>query len=410
MSIIPVLSESYSKKILFLFNFSGALVAFTIPFHLLFNSYLIVCFFFFFLLNVIYKNFTLKRGSTMLFFIFISFFLMEIISFVYSENKNEGIFILQKKSSLLAFPLILAFINEVNVRIIFKGFIAGCILAVIICLTYACSSFLKTSNFDIFFNEQFSQPLHAHPVYFSLHLSFALLILLDEVNSFSTFTFIKKIIIIATLALLLIAIFFLSARTILFTLTSILFYKIFFVFLRKKKISIKISIFLLLTSLGYISIYFSPVMKSRIMEIVNSKLYFSPEENNATSLTLRIVKWQCSIEGIKQYPLSGVGVGDAQDFLQNCYDKKNFWGNVFHFNSHNQYLQIGLAAGSIAIVLYLLALFFPLYKSIRQKNHLYIEFLILIIFLGLTESFLERQHGVVFYSFFNSLFVFHKSK
>src|SRR5262245_14478756 len=91
----------FSDLMLKAFHFSGFLVDVTSPFHNLLHSYSIDLFVLLFLVNLFLKNFTYYPGSFRLFFFFVSFYLLECISLAYSGNKGEGVFILEKKVSLL---------------------------------------------------------------------------------------------------------------------------------------------------------------------------------------------------------------------------------------------------------------------------------------------------------------------
>ena len=76
------------------------------------------------------------------------------------------------------------------------------------------------------------------------------------------------------------------------------------------------------------------------------------------------------------------------------YQKKNF---------HNQYLQTFAELGFLGLLLILLMIVFSLKKAIRDKNFIHISFTILMISLFLTESFLWRQRGVLFFILFYCL-------
>jgi O-antigen ligase len=126
---------------------------------------------------------------------------------------------------------------------------------------------------------------------------------------------------------------------------------------------------------------------------------------------MRLAKWYFTIEAGQQSWLFGTGTGDDEDALLDTYKKNNFKeGYIPRFNAHNQFLQTWLGLGIIGLIILILNLFIPLFLAFKERNLYYCIFLILIISFCLTESVLCRQHGVVFYSFFNSLFAFHSLK
>jgi O-antigen ligase len=73
-------------------------------------------------------------------------------------------------------------------------------------------------------------------------------------------------------------------------------------------------------------------------------------------------------------------------------------------NFHNQYIQNFAELGVIGFVLLILILGLNLKNALKSKDFIHIAFAILMISLFLTESFLWRQRGVVFFALFYCLF------
>jgi O-antigen ligase len=88
------------------------------------------------------------------------------------------------------------------------------------------------------------------------------------------------------------------------------------------------------------------------------------------------------------------------DDIQEGYQQKNF---------HNQFIQIFAESGVIGLLLLLLMLAFLLRQGIQHKDFLTITFVVLMISVFLTESFLWRQRGMVFFVTFYCLFLSNKS-
>ena len=93
-------------------------------------------------------------------------------------------------------------------------------------------------------------------------------------------------------------------------------------------------------------------------------------------------------KGIK----NNVFLGDDN---QEGYQKKNF---------HNQYIQNFAELGVIGFLLLIIILSLNLKAAIKSKDFVHIAFAILMISLFLTESFLWRQRGVMFFMLFYCLF------
>ncbi len=80
---------------------------------------------------------------------------------------------------------------------------------------------------------------------------------------------------------------------------------------------------------------------------------------------------------------------------QEGYQTKNF---------HNQYIQIFAELGIFGLLLLLLMLFANVKNAVKNKDFVHISFAVLMISLFLTESFLWRQRGVVFFTLMYCLF------
>jgi O-antigen ligase len=85
-------------------------------------------------------------------------------------------------------------------------------------------------------------------------------------------------------------------------------------------------------------------------------------------------------------------LGDEQ---QEGYQTKNF---------HNQYIQNFAELGIFGVIILVLILALNMKNAIKNKDFVHISFAVLMISLFLTESFLWRQRGVLFFTFMYCLF------
>ncbi|HVV05033.1 MAG TPA: hypothetical protein VHC96_12465, partial [Puia sp.] len=76
------------------------------------------------------------------------------------------------------------------------------------------------------------------------------------------------------------------------------------------------------------------------------------------------------------------------------------------YNTHDQYLNFWLLGGLPSLVLFLAAMVFQYRQSIRQKDYIFLFFLLLMTIAFATENILSRQAGIVFYYFFSCCFLF----
>ena len=83
------------------------------------------------------------------------------------------------------------------------------------------------------------------------------------------------------------------------------------------------------------------------------------------------------------------------DTTHEGYQNKNF---------HNQYIQFFAELGIFGLFLLLTMLFLNVKNALKTKDFVFISFAVLMISLFLTESFLARQRGVIFFMVFYCLF------
>jgi O-antigen ligase len=102
--------------------------------------------------------------------------------------------------------------------------------------------------------------------------------------------------------------------------------------------------------------------------------------------------------------LKGFGLNASQKMLLEKEKKYNLYNGYGNFNFHNQYIQNFAELGVIGFVLLLVMLSMNLKNAIKNKDFIHISFAVLMISLFLTESFLWRQRGVVFFTAFYCLF------
>lgn len=109
-------------------------------------------------------------------------------------------------------------------------------------------------------------------------------------------------------------------------------------------------------------------------------------------------------------PLYGYGIGNELNALRNARNKKS-WEYQNKYNAHNQYFEYLIGGG----VFYLLLSLFPIvFINIKNNkinyNLLANGFTLILSYIFIIESFQQRHHGQIFYSFFVSLIIFEMYK
>lgn len=110
-----------------------------------------------------------------------------------------------------------------------------------------------------------------------------------------------------------------------------------------------------------------------------------------------------SLDAVKKQPLFGYGVGDYRRCLVDQYEENGWeYGVGAEFNAHNQYMETMLSIGAAGLLLFLAMLAWPLWQAWRRRSKslwLILLFSFIVAFNLLFESMLERQMGLLFIGF-----------
>jgi O-antigen ligase len=121
---------------------------------------------------------------------------------------------------------------------------------------------------------------------------------------------------------------------------------------------------------------------------------------------LRVYQARIFCEMLKKDTIfvKGYGLNAAQGKIIQKRKEHNLYFGYDNFNFHNQYIQIFAELGVVGLLLLLLIVGLNLKNAINNKDFIHFSFAILMISLFLTESFLSRQRGIVFFVMMYCLF------
>lgn len=125
-----------------------------------------------------------------------------------------------------------------------------------------------------------------------------------------------------------------------------------------------------------------------------------------TGLNMRLLFWKLQIvHGVKDNIIwTGVGTGDAQDYIDAIYNLPIYqlYGYI-SWDSHNQWIytmiQLGIVGVIVLAVLYII--FFK--AALMRKDLCFLIFLTITFSFSLTESILELNKGIIYFSLFFAL-------
>jgi len=358
------------------------------------------------------KYFDLSSERTRFMLLFCSLYLVSLIGLFNTSNFDDGLFRLQQKSAIFFLPLIFGTIllPEKTYRIICTHFIIATCLACAISLGYGFVRFIETGQSAALTREWLAIFRDLNPPMTGLICLLAIILSLHHFYNISNK---RKILVVLIVAFLSIYTILMGVRLIIICLFLIL---LVFIFRYISSVAYRVllaGVFILITAL---SLFFIPSLNRKWKELVD----FSPQNtivlDQDSSLgkrwggkSIRLAIWKCSKDVIRKHWMWGVGTGDVQDSLQAAYANHKFYFAAHYnkYNAHDQYLEMWLANGLPGLLIYILCLVVPLVRHVRNLSVLhYTLFLCLIIVMSFTETFLNVNKGIIWYSFFNSIFGF----
>ncbi|MCC9135134.1 O-antigen ligase family protein [Pontibacter silvestris] len=379
------------------------LVAATLPFSIALNNIALGALILTWILSGNHKyKFRLAIQNKLL-LLFLSVFVLQVVGLFYTSEMGEGLGKIERKAALFVLPLVLASserIKRKHILYVLTAFILAC---TVLCF-YALFSILNvygSLNNVAALTETIDEIINLHHAYSGMYVVFAAalslyIVLFKEFDIKISF----KIVYFFLSAFLFIFLIILAARTsviISFILIVILLLSNLKLATQKRFIVSTVLVFL---AAAIVVITF-PNTKTKIVQFYELRGIHSP-------LTPRLIQWKCCFNILQEQDawIFGVGTGDVQKHLQQCYMNEKFWGERYEYNAHSEFLEEMVRHGLFGVSLLLVSVLCPLALSIKRKKHLYIIFLIVFIMCSITESTLSRQKGVVFFALFNSMLAF----
>jgi len=315
------------------------------------------------------------------------------LGIIYSSDKQTAWRTLETSFSLLALPIISYRFKDFDrdrVNTIFFIFSLGILAASLLCLINAIVCYvINGHNSQVFFFYDFTEIIGSHPTYLAYYLIFAITYGLYAIN----YEKIKlPVWVISSVILFYFSILLLTGGQTAFV--SLLFVFSFFILkyllgdkVNVNKTSIGLVVFMLVTIL-----YVNSGGQSERDQILNDSWD-------------RFELWRSGIFANSNFFL-GVGTGDYKLVL-NEYFREN--GREFYaqesLNSHNQFIQIFFSNGFIGLIAISVLILRPLYLAFRNNDQMGILMIFPFLIYGMTEVFLGRYQGVVFFALLHQVLV-----
>jgi O-antigen ligase len=357
-------------------------------------------------------------------------YIIMLCSYFCTLDKELTINALLKEISFFIVPLsffLLGKIEENQFKKLIQYYAYGIVIYCFVFLTIALFKYLKSSNTSVFYyHNLIGKDLNA--IHFSVFVSLAFFILLIDEN--------KKIYNYLFLVLLGITLLLLSSKTVIFCFVLLLIiYEVFYSKTAKKLRLRNLIIF----GIALFSLFFIGKVKDRFLAEYQANTTKSISHNvvdqsessvniismkeawSNTSFTandyfpgsaFRVYQARVFFELMQENKVyfTGFGLGASQEKIEkktleyNLYQGDENLEGYQKKNFHNQYFQIFAEIGFFGFLLLIVMILYSFKKSIKCKKYIFFAFISLIMVVFLTESFLWRQRGVLFFITFYCLF------
>ncbi len=331
--------------------------------------------------------------------------------------------LVERRLTLIIIPIIFALnLNYFHPKLknkTYVSFVAGNILATIICAIRALvrsinidngkvifdAKVLKDTDYDFltssvmggnyFFSSEFSYFLDSS--YFALYIVFAQVLIFELLRDSSGK--IRNRILVACYIFLFIPLFLLSSKAALISSFVVLIYG--FV---KIETTLRNRVVYLLGFCAVILLFFlvNPRIQVFLETITDTAFVIDPLARYGHSL--RILSWDASIEIIRDNWLIGVGEGNKESKLLEMYLAKGYDEPAKEiYNSHNLFLDFLLGGGIIGLGVFLAGLFSLVVRSLRKHDFVLMALVFVFSFAALFENLLTRFSGNLFFAIFITL-------
>jgi O-antigen ligase len=258
---------------------------------------------------------------------------------------------------------------------------------------------LKTIFTDAFTNHNFSEPIEMHATFFSLQLIIGFVYLLTL--AFKPGTSLLKAFYCACCIILLAGLIQLSSKSILAVVFIIINLVVPYCLLKgKNRLRYMLTCFIISVLAFTVLLKISSFRVRYMTSLKDDLAVAKPGESTEP----RLARWHLVAGLIKQKPLIGYGSGAEYPLLHDEFFKVKMYSSFLaNLNAHNQYFSFLIKSGTWGLLIYLLTLGYGFKIAFKNKDAVFICFILVIAIVSLSENVLDADKGVMFYSIFYAL-------
>lgn len=324
-----------------------------------------------------------------------------VVGMFYAIDTAAGVGTFETYFPLLVFPVVFFTIrfSKADANFIFITFLVSSVGWALYCLIFEVILHMKgygylfPVNFDYFKLSELTRGANISPPYLGLYMAFALIIAAFLYTEGRMPVYVYILISVFLLLFMILS----GARTAVFAAISALI--LFWIAHGKIKLVLVAAFFL---SVMLFVMSRDIVLYNRVLDAVT--LEQRGTGRSYTSLSLRLDKWNAAWSVFSENVFFGVGTGGTKAALHERYSVLGIEEAAErNYNAHNQYLETAVMLGLMGLLCLSGCLAFGFYKSFASRDWVYFFMLFIFCICLFTESMLERQRGIVFFSFFNSM-------
>ncbi|MEE1897302.1 O-antigen ligase family protein [Flavobacterium rakeshii] len=398
--------------------FLAVAVLLTIPLNYAFGSITLILF-------TLYALFTAKKQDfsfSIALFMPVALFLLMAASLLWTIDFKSTLKALSKEIPLLIIPVVFCIIRlwPKQQRDTLKFYSWGMFIYALFYIARAFIKYFETGDSNVFFyHDLVTKDVNA--IYVSVFMSVALFYFVAKKR--------KRKFDYLALLFLFVFIFLLSSKNIL--LTDILLTILYFLFWspasKKTKWTFTTVFAVAIVIAGYfgkikerVEVELKPNTEQAVKDMGTRAVTIAQAWNNETfsqndyfnGTSFRVYQIRIFTEMMSEDPvlLTGYGLNASLNRIKEKGDEHNVYkGDETHrgyntLNFHNQYIEIFADLGLIGFLVLMVMLGINLKNGLSNKDFVHIAFAFLMIALFLTESFLWRQRGVIFFTVLYCLF------
>ncbi len=393
-----------------IYEYGIPLLLFLVPFNFVVTNVFVLIVSANWLIEMDFKNKCIRAAKSPYILCALALFALICIELMFTHNHKAGLFSIEKKLSLLCFPLIIGtskFFEEKDIKHqCYRFFYLGTLAAAVILISMACYNYINTHDKAYFFYHPLVTPFKQHAVYFSVYIYISMVFLYYDyylLNKLKTYH-------VAGILFLSVFLILLSSKLIivLFLIhAGILILKKLATHEKKLYTYLGLSVIIIAGSLLFLTK--NPVRErfkdlgAGNIELLSQSKFNTADYFNAWQL--RILLWKFSVEIVSEQHkwLTGVTPGDSQDLLNakvkqyGMYigEKQRGDYGYLHHNCHNQYVETLFQTGILGLLLLISILVISFKKVWEQKDRISFFMIFAFSYFFLTESPIERMMGIV---------------